>query len=261
MKNKSCLSTLHIYVLTFMLGLFILQVPAKAQESTTEFWPEVDVWLRVSPEWRFSVFVPVSKNIETKYREGNLILQADYAWGKTKRPQIRRLLDENLVQIMKPYLGRAGYLGARSLDDKGEAYNEKMAFAEFHLRTPFKGQVLISHRVRPECRWIGDENDFSTRLRYRFMIEKEYKIRLLSLVPYVNVEPYYDSRYSTVNRIRAIGGATITWSNRYAIESNFTYQYDSKSSVTHLYALNVILHVYFNTNGELRNSRKTKIKN
>lgn len=259
MQNNSCLSTLYIYVLTFLLSLIILPGFTKAQESTTEFWPEVDVWLRVSPEWRFSMFVPISKNIETKYREGNLVLQADFAWGKTKRPQIRRLLDENLIQIMKPFLGRAGYLGARSLDDQGEAYNEKMAFTEFHLRTPFKGNLLISHRVRPELRWIGDEADFSTRLRYRLMIEKEYKIRLLSLVPYVNVEPYYDSRYSTVNRVRAIGGATITWSHRYAIESNFTYQYDSKSSVTHLYALNVILHVYFSTEGGIRNSKRKNI--
>ncbi|MGE5362276.1 MAG: hypothetical protein ACM3NQ_24930 [Bacteroidales bacterium] len=33
---------------------------------------------------RLSLFVPISKNIETHYREGNLIAQADYAWGKSR---------------------------------------------------------------------------------------------------------------------------------------------------------------------------------
>ena len=46
---------------------------ALAQESATEFWPEIDAWLRVSPAWRLSLFVPIPKNIETHYRDGNLI--------------------------------------------------------------------------------------------------------------------------------------------------------------------------------------------
>jgi hypothetical protein len=66
-------------------------------------------------------------------------------------------------------------------------------------------------------------------------------------VPYVNVEPYYDSRYDTVNRVRLIPGATVTWTPRIALEGNMTYQCDSRSSTKHLEALNVILHVYFET--------------
>jgi hypothetical protein len=37
----------------------------------------------------------------------------------------------------------------------------------------------------------------------------------------------------------------VAWSPRFALEGNITYQHDSRSSVTDLYALNVILHVYF----------------
>jgi hypothetical protein len=61
----------------------------------------------------------------------------------------------------------------------------------------------------------------------------------------VNVEPYYDSRYDYVNRVRWIGGGTVSWSPHFGIEANFTYQHDSKSSVTNIYALNLILHVFF----------------
>ena len=222
---------------------------AAADETSKEFWPETDIWLRFSPSWRLSMYLPISKNIETAYREGNLILQLDYAGGKLKLGQKRRLLDENRAREMRRFLLRAGYLGGKSLGDQGEAYTENTAFFELHVRTPLKGRFLLSHRLRSDLRWLGDAHEFSTRLRYRLMLEKEYTVGRTSIVPYVNVEPYYDSRYSIVNRIRLIGGATVAWSPRFALEVNITYQYDSKSSVTNLYALNVILHLYFETAG------------
>lgn len=146
---------------------------------------------------------------------------------------------------MKVSLSRGGYLAAKSLDDKGETYQEKMVFLEEHFRTPFKSHLLISHRLRSDLRWVGEEDDFSFRIRYRLMVEREWQVKKVSLVPYVNIEPYYDSRYETINRVRYIGGISLSWTPRIAIEGNITYQHDSRSSVTNLYALNIILHVYF----------------
>lgn len=220
---------------------------AFADEPSYEFWPEADIWWRLSPAWRLSTFLPISKNIETDYREGNLILQADYAWGETRYAIKRRLLDEGRGQKMKAWLLRGGYLGGRSLDDKGQNYKENTAFFELHLRIPFLGQVNVSHRLRSDLRWLGDVPEFSTRWRYRLMIEKEFTAGRTSLVPYLNIEPYYDSRYEIVNRIRLIGGASLSWMPRFALEGNITYQYDSRMSVTDLYALNIILHVFFET--------------
>jgi len=217
---------------------------AGADPPQKEVWPEVDTWLRLSPVWRLSVFVPVSKNLETYYREGNLILQADYAWGESNRT--RRLIDEDRARTMDLWLLRGGYLGGKSLDDHGAAYTEYTAFAELHLRVPLKGGVLLSHRLRSDLRWLGEgDSEFSTRLRYRLQAEKEFTAGRGSIVPYVSVEPYYDSRYETVNRVRLITGASVAWSPRTALETNVTYQYDSRSSTKELFALNVILHVFF----------------
>jgi hypothetical protein len=217
---------------------------AGADPPAKEFWPEIDTWLRVSNAWRVSVFVPISKNLETHYREGNLILQADYAWSESKRN--RRLIDEGRAQTMKLWLVRGGYLGGKSLDDRGAEYTEYTSFGELHLRLPFKGGVLLSHRLRSELRWLGSgDAEFSTRWRYRLLVEREFATKRGSFVPYVSVEPYYDSRYETVNRVRLIGGTSVVWSPRAAIETNVTYQHDSHSSVKDLLALNVILHVFF----------------
>jgi hypothetical protein len=220
---------------------------ASADDPAKEFWPEIDTWLRLSPAWRLSLFVPISQNLETHYREGNLILQGDYAFGQTDRLRKVRLLDEGRAERMKTFLVRGGYLGGKSLDDKGQAYSEHTMLAELHLRTPLKGGLLLSSRLRADLRWLGDTPQFSSRVRLRVMVEKESTVGRLSIVPYVNLEPYYDSRYETVNRLRLIPGASVSWTERLAVEGNMTYQYDSHASATHLLAVNVILHVFFDT--------------
>ncbi len=102
------------------------------------------------------MYLPISKNIETNYREGNVVLQLDYACGKMKLIKKRRLLDETRAREMKRFLLRGGYLGGKSLGDEGQAYKENTAFFELHLRTPLKGRVLLSHRLRTDLRWLGD---------------------------------------------------------------------------------------------------------
>ena len=217
---------------------------ALADPPSKEFWPEVDTWLRLSRAWRLSVFVPISENLDTHYREGNFIPQVDYAFGNGRFQ--RRLMDEDRARDTKFFLLRGGYLGGKSLADDGEEYTEYTAFGEWHLRIPLKGGFLLSHRLRTDLRWLGkDSHEFSNRWRYRLMLEKEFGAGRVSFVPYVNVEPYYDSRYDTVNRFRLIAGDSLSWSPRTAIETNVTYQYDSRSSTKEILALSVILHLFF----------------
>lgn len=134
-----------------------------------------------------------------------------------------------------------------SLDDPTEGYTEDMVFAEIHRRIPFRGGILISQRIRTDFRWVGQEPEFSYRIRYRLMVEKEISPQTTSVVPYFNVEPFFDSRYDYFNRVRVIGGVTISWKSWFALEGNLTYQYDAKYSTANVYALNLILHLFFET--------------
>jgi uncharacterized protein DUF2490 len=220
-----------------------------AQESSLEFWPEVDVWWRLTPTWRLSMFAQIAKNSESNYREWNLYLQGDYAFWRMSRQRITRSIDESRALQMKRFLVRSGYLAGRSLGDDAEAYREKTMFAELHVRTPIKGGFLFTHRVRTDLRWLGTDPEFSNRLRYRLMVERECKVGRWSIVPFANGEPYYDSRYDIVNRTRWIGGASVSWSPRFAIEGNWIYQHDTRASLTKVNALGVILHVFFEKHG------------
>jgi len=227
-----------------LAGCLALPGRALAGGTTGEYWPEIDLWARLTPQFRLSSMMAVSRNVETQYREGSFILQADYAWGHRNAPLIsRRLMDEARVAAMNVFMVRGGYLSGRSLADNGAEYLERTVFVEFHDRAPLKGGVLLTSRIRTDLRFLGDEHDFSWRLRYRLQAEKEYVALGTSVVPYTSVEAAYDSRSSSINRVRAIGGASASLSRRFAAEANVTY--DWRSGTTNLLALNTILHVYF----------------
>lgn len=225
-----------------------------AQNSSFEFWPETDVWYRLNPSWRLSTFIPITKYNESINRDVNIYLHVDYSWGHTPKPIFRRLVDQEKEKIMKVWMVRGGFMEGWNLPNNSNNYSEDMLFAEFHRRIPLKGDVLLSHRLRMDTRWLGEDNDFSYRFRYRLMVEKEFKSGDYLIVPYMNIEPYWDSRYSKVVKTRAIGGVTTSWGSKYALEGNITYQYDETYATENLYALNIIVHIFFE-----KNQNKVKI--
>jgi hypothetical protein len=231
-----------IFLLVICLGSANI---CKAQNTSFEFWPETDIWCTLNPSWRLSALIPVTKYCESKDRDLNVYLQAEYKWGSTKLFVFSRLVSENRVQQVKAYLVRGGFMEGWSLGENSSGYTEDMAYAEIHKRIPLKGRLLFSLRLRPDFRWVGEEPEFSYRIRYRVMLEKDFTVGRSSIVPYVNVEPYWDSRYSTVSRVRAIAGGTVIWGSRLAYEANLTYQYDSHYNTPNVYAINGILHVFF----------------
>ena len=223
----------------------VVPAAALAGETAWEYWPEIDIWAKTPWQIRFSSFIAGSKNVETEYREGNIILQADYAWKRHGSRLKWRLAEEGEAGELRSLMVRGGFLGGRSLDDDGAQYTEKTGLLEFHVRVPMKGGILVSHRIRTDLRFLGEAEDFSWRFRYRLMTEKDVTALGTSLVPYASAEAYYDSRVSAINRIRAIGGVTVSLISQLAVEANLTYQFDPRSSASNLAALNTILHVYF----------------
>jgi hypothetical protein len=216
-----------------------------AQESSWEFWPETDIWCQLDSSWRASAFIPITRYNESHSRDLNIYVQADYKWGHANRTVYRRLMNENRAQHMNAWLVRGGVMEGWSLGERAGEYTEDMLYAEIHERIPIFEDVLLSHRIRTDFRWVGQAPQFSYRIRFRAMVEREFPVGSSSLVPYVNVEAYWDSRYLTFNRVRLIGGATVVWGPRFAYEGNITYQHDAEYATTNLYAVNIILHVFF----------------
>jgi hypothetical protein len=239
--------------LTFFISISINNL-CYSQITSFEFWPEADIWYKINSSWRLSMI--------TKYYRNNgqlkIFWQGDYQWGKTKHTIYRRLMDESRELKVKAWMVRGGFMEGWSAGKNAGSYTEDQVFAEIDNKIPLHRGLMVSHRLRFESRWLGEDPDFSYRIRYRVMLDKSLKAGKSSIVPFVNAEPYWDSRDSKVNRVRAITGATFSWGSRFAYECNFTYQWDDHGSTTNTYALGFKLHVYFET----KHSRpKTEIKN
>ena len=220
-----------------------------SQNSSSEFWPETDIWYRINPSWRISSFIAITKYHESSNRDLNISLQTDYAWGKTKHSIFRKLMDDIKAQQMNAFLIRVGFMEGSSLGENAGDYTEDMLFAEIHNRQPLiivvLSQILFSQRFRTDFRWVGQDPEFSYRLRYRAMVEKEFTDENFSIIPYLSAELFWDSRYSAITRVRVIGGSTLALGSTLAFEGNITYQYDSYYYAQNLYALNLILHLFF----------------
>lgn len=241
-KSGQFVKTLFIAVL-ILLGS---RSNIASQDFSYEIWPEIDAWYKITPGLRLSSFATTTRYLESNTRDFNITLQADHSFGKSKKFLFTRLLDQNQAEALKVWLIRGGYMGGWSLYDLGESYSEDMLFAEIHRRFLLRRLILFSQRLRMDNRFLGQDNpDYSYRFRYRAMFEKEFLSGKTSIIPFISVEPFYDSRYNTINRVRAIGGTTVTWKQRFALEGNITYQYDSKPNPKNLLAFNAILHLYF----------------
>lgn len=159
------------FLLLWLLLMLNTDNSSIAQHSAIEFWPEMDLWFRLNPSFRFSAFIPVTKYHESQTRDLNLYLQADYSWGHSKRYIRVRLVDEKRREILKTWMVRPGYMAGWSLDDPEQGYTEDMLFVELHKRMPIVGNILHSHRIRSDFRWTGHDPEFSYRIRYRVMLE------------------------------------------------------------------------------------------
>jgi hypothetical protein len=235
--------------LVFFLILVSLTINSVLAEDTAkEFWPEVDLWWKTSKEWRLSSFLALSRNVETNYREGDILIQGEYSWGENKNPTFMRLVDVAEAENVKPMMARIGYLKGRGQEDEdGEKFSENSAYGEFYFRIPIKSKAFFTQRFRSDFRLLGEEEEYSYRLRYRLMLEKELISKNISYVPYFNIEPEYDSRYDSIALLRTSLGSSVKWSKWYALEGNVTYQYGPKSETTNLYAITAILHLFFDS--------------
>jgi len=238
------------YFKQVFFGLVILIsgiLSVSAQKPGYEIWPETDIWYKIAPDFRVSSLAAVTRYLESNTRDFNLTFQSDYSFGNSKRFFFTKMVDQNRAQTLKVWMVRGGYMGGWSLYDNAENYIEDMLFFEFHRRLLLKRQVLVSQRLRMDNRWLGQDPTYSYRFRYRAMIEREFLTGKTSIIPYVTAELFWDSRYNLINRARIIGGTTVSWKTRFALEGNITYQHDSKSSTTNVLAFNAILHLYFET--------------
>ena len=175
---------IRLCALTGVLALAV--VPAAAQDVTTQFWPEIDTFIRLDENFR--IYVPISKTREgtnNSGQDGTAGVYLDYyaspianrfLAGPANAPRMHRLLL------------RLGY-SYTAAGDGEPGTNTLSADATWRMTIPW--ELLLSDRNRFNLNFTG--GDFDPRYRNRIQLERHVDLaEKTSLNPYAYGEFFYD---------------------------------------------------------------------
>ena len=92
--------------------------------------------------------------------------------------------------------------------------------------------------MRADLRWT--DNQYSTRYRARLEANREFDVLGYTVVPYINYEWFFDTRYDAWTRTLAQAGAEITFGKHFRFEAYLASQKDKQPSDESLIALGLI---------------------
>ncbi|HEU4778994.1 MAG TPA: DUF2490 domain-containing protein [Steroidobacteraceae bacterium] len=172
--------------------MIFLGLPMAARGDTTrEFWPELDLWVKLSKPARLLFTAAGTRNREDGDKT-DATVAAYFDYGTSERVSLR-----------------AGYVYVRGLaTEPGETDSiERRLVFDFNYRWRLSERAVLVDRTRLDLRDKADED--SWRLRNRLRLEYETKLRDVAVNPYASLEAYYDSRHDSVSRYRFEAGTVI----------------------------------------------------
>ena len=237
-KNASVLILASILIL-----LACSNARSQDLDTSNQFWPEADVYVKLNPKFRLFFLGTVSRAVEDGELIGSDAFECQFGAHFDYIPNKHVVL-------------RIGYRFGRSLGDTDDPYTENRLITEQTFRKMIKGDVLLSDRNRQDFRWVNA--DFSFRYRNRLTIEREFgTFKGRTITPYASGEVYYDTRHGTWNRNRYAAGFQFPMLRRHAplkmlfpdrdivLDVYYMRQNDSKSSPRHVNAIGLAVNLYF----------------
>ncbi len=229
-----CLLTVSVLLLSA-----VLPPDSHAQESTFEFWPEVDLYYRFDAQWRLFTLASLTKNREVEYTDGQIGAHLDFSFLPIM-PLIGTV-SPNFEQY-RVFQIRAGYRYSRAFGTNADSYREHRILVEPSVRLYLTEKALLSNRNLAEIRWVNDEQSF--RYRNRTRVERNTVVGPLTINPYGSVEFFYDFRYETFHRIQYVLGLEWFLSGRSLLDTSLAYQTDTRSSPPALWAFGVTYAIF-----------------
>jgi hypothetical protein len=230
----------RLVALTLLVTLTLLApCAASAEEDSArdEFWPELDVYHKLSDHSRLFLLASLANGREQELAEGLVGGHVDLYLKPLFRPR-----DTPDAASRRYLMIRLGYRYAWDLEDRGE-YKEHRVVIEATGRLPPLGPFLAVNRNRLDLRAVNGER--SWRYRNRTRIESEFPLGSRSATPYVMVELYYDSRYDDWNRQRYFAGVEWPVWRKAILDTYYCRQNDSRASLAHVNGYGLALNLFF----------------
>jgi hypothetical protein len=216
----------HVAAALLLAIMSIVARPVAAQESSEGSY-ELGLWKRFSESEVIYIPLAVTRANEVDHAEG--LVGVSYVRDLGGR-----------------FETRTGYRYSWELTPPAAVapYREHRAVGEVTARPWRDTPVELADRTRLELRWI--EGVPAWRLRNRILGERTVaRRRDMSFKPYGTFEASYDSRYRTVNRLRASVGAATRLNPHLMLDMYVARVRDSRSDAARSEALGMNLNLIY----------------
>jgi len=215
--------------------------PADTAHATdsSEIWPELSFFKKLSPRARLFFDAAYSEGKESDDASLDLAAYVDVSL----KPFRKKLQSEDW-QRNRYFWMRVGYDRIfKSTDREDAKVSEDRGIVAFYGKAQLPAEFVLEARVRADLRWIGD--DYSNRYRFRLEATREFTVREHTVVPYFNVEWFYDDRYDGWARTLYQLGSEVTVNKHFRYEVYLAHQRDHLPSKSDLNALGLNLKWYY----------------
>ena len=213
-------------------------VPARAQDSQYEFLPEIDTYLKLTPNFR--VYVQAKDD-----RDGGDPTQ--FAIGPSIQFYLKPLLKlKNVTAFdLDDSKSRALVLetGYRYIIVPGSSPYDRLIVAVTG-NFPLGAGFLLSDRNRADLDW--KTKGFTWRYRNKLQIERTFSVDSYHFIPYVAAEPYYVDQYHKWSTTALFAGALLPVGKHVKFDPYFEYENNTgKKPNVQDYEFGLILDLYF----------------
>jgi hypothetical protein len=213
-------------------------VPARAQTSTTYFFPEFDAYFRLN------------SNVRLVFQAKEAIEGGDLnhaAIGPSIQFYLKPLIKLKKVTAFdmdeaksRPLMLIIGY---RYLPSPNAPTRKRMEpVAMFHF--PIKGRILITDKNRADLDWSN--RSFTWRYRNRITAERRFTIHSYHPGPYASAEFFYESQYAKWSITRLFAGCLLQLGKHIELDPYYQHDNNTEKHPNHqVNAVGLILNLYF----------------
>jgi hypothetical protein len=205
-----------------------MTAPAAARgESSTETWPEVQLYYHFNPRALLMLNSSPNRSLESGEKtNGEYGLYLNYK--PTSRTAYR-------IGYM--------YLANEAPEPGGKEVVEHRIVLDYTYGWPIGRHGLLWDRTRIDLR--DRDGDASQRLRNRLRYQQETNIDRLPVLAFVDAELYYDTRFDALSRYKFQIGANLSVARRVDLTPYVGWQIDEKPQSETTMGLGLVLGVHF----------------
>lgn len=208
--------------------------------DSTEFWPELNAFIRLSPRTRLHLVAAYAEGKESDTTSLDLAAYLDISL----KPIARKGLWTEDWQRSRYVWARIGYARIfKATTETGPDVAEDRGIVSLYGKAPLPAAIWLEARAREDLRWIGD--DYSERYRFRLEATREFTVHQRPVVPYLNYEWFYDTRYDGWARTLWMAGVEVTTNEHFRFEVYLSGQHDRLPEEESLAALGVVAKWYY----------------